>query len=169
MHDGEYDEFFRATYPRLVAIGMTMSSSRPVAQELAQETMLRAYHRRDELSSYDSPLAWCRRVMSNLIIDHYRSTMVEHSVVTRLRVDRIGANEATNDPAVAAASPRWENLIAPLTAPQRAIATLYYAEDLPVRAIASSLGISPGTVKSTLSKARASLRRHLAAQQEAHS
>jgi len=170
VHDAEYDEFFRTAYPRLVAIGMAMSSPRSVAQELAQETMLRAYHHRDELDSFGSPLAWCRRVMSNLVIDHYRSTEVEHSVVNRLRVGRIGVDdEATNDPAITATSTRWGDLIAPLTGPQRAIATLYYAEDQPVGTIAGILGISPGTVKSTLSKARVSLRRHLAAQQEAHS
>ncbi|HQZ33690.1 MAG TPA: sigma-70 family RNA polymerase sigma factor [Ilumatobacteraceae bacterium] len=168
MHDDEYDEFFRANYPRLVVIGMAMSSSRAVAQDLAQETMLRAYHNRDELSSYGSPLAWCRRVMSNLVIDHHRTTVVQHSVATRLSADRTD-DDTTNDPAIATTNPRWADLIAPLTATQRAVATLYYAEDQPVSTIAHTLGISPGTVKSTLSKARASLRRHLAAQQEAHS
>lgn len=168
MHDDEYDEFFRANYPRLVAIAMAMSSSRAVAQDLAQETMLRAYHNRDELSSYGSPFAWCRRVMSNLVIDHHRTTVVQRSVVTRLSAGRTN-DDTTNDPAVATTSPLWADLVAPLTATQRTIATLYYAEDQPVGTIAHTLGISPGAVKSTLSKARAGLRRHLATQQEAHS
>ena len=99
MHDAEYDELFRATYPRLVAIGMAMSSPRSAAHELAQETMLRAYHHRDRLDSFSSPLAWCRRAMSNLDIDHYRSTEVEHSVMNRLRVGRIGVNDAVQQEA----------------------------------------------------------------------
>jgi RNA polymerase sigma-70 factor, ECF subfamily len=36
-----YDELFRSTYPRLVALGLSMSANRQVAQDLAQETMLR--------------------------------------------------------------------------------------------------------------------------------
>lgn len=159
MHEAEYDEFFRTAYPRLVAFGMTTSATREVAHELAQETMLRAYHRRAELATYDAPYAWCRRVMSNLLIDQHRSATTEQGTVTRLRARRADPGD---DPSVAATTPRWDELIAPLTGLQRTVATLYYAEDQPVAAIADALAIAPGTVKSTLSKARACLRRHLA-------
>lgn len=163
MHDAEYDEFFRASYPRLVAFGMATSTTREVADELAQETMLRAYHRRDELATYDAPYAWCRRVMSNLLVDHHRSATTEQGTVTRLSRRRPAPDD---DPALAATSPQWDELVAPLTGLQRTVATLYYAEDQPVGAIAEALAIAPGTVKSTLSKARAGLRRHLAATQQ---
>lgn len=166
MHDADYDEFFRATYPRLVAFGLTTSAPREVAHELAQETLLRAYHRRAELATMSSPFAWCRRVMSNLLIDHYRSGVVEQAVVTRLQSRRSAADGTAGDPAMTATAPRWDELVAPLSGLQRTVATLYYAEDQPVGAIADALAIAPGTVKSTLSKARACLRTHLAATHE---
>lgn len=170
MHEAEYDEFFRATYPRLVAFGMATSASRELADELAQETLLRAYHRRDELATYDAPYAWCRRVMSNLLIDHHRSAATEQGTVTRLHSRRTTSDGTTDDPALAATTPRWSELVAPLTGLQRTVATLHYAEDQPVSSIADALAIAPGTVKSTLSKARAGLRQHLAANhQEARS
>jgi RNA polymerase sigma-70 factor (ECF subfamily) len=163
VHDDEYDDFFRASYPRLVAFGMATSVRRDVAVELAQETLLRAYHRRHELAGYDSPYAWCRRVMANLLVDQHRAATTEQGTVTRLQSRR---TEAAIDPSVAAITPRWDDLVAPLSGLQRTVATLYYAEDQPVSAIADALDIAPGTVKSTLSKARAGLRRHLAANQE---
>jgi RNA polymerase sigma-70 factor, ECF subfamily len=164
MTDAEYDEFFRASYPRLVAMGLAMSTERHVAQELAQETMLRAYQHRDELARYDAPLAWCRRVMGNLLIDHHRSRSAERSAVERVQA-RLEAmpvpGTGSTDPAHLAVSGRWDDLMVSLTPQQRLIATLYYAEDQPVDIVAATLQIASGTVKSALSKARHNLRRSL--------
>ncbi len=161
MTDDEYDDLFREAYPRLVAMGLAMSASRHVSQELAQETLLRAYHRRDDLAGYDSPIAWCRRVMGNLLIDHHRSRAAESSAVERLGSRQSTGADAVPDPATVVASERWADLTRSLTAQQRAVATLYYAEDQSVAEVAEVLDIATGTVKSALSKARANLRRRL--------
>lgn len=161
MTDDEYDGLFRAAYPRLVAMGLAMSTSRHVSQELAQETLLRAHHHRDELGAYDSPMAWCRRVMGNLLIDHHRSRTTEAAAIERLG-SRAGPQAAASpDPATVAASARWEDLTRSLTPQQRVAATLYYAEDQSVADIADIMDVATGTVKSALSKARANLRRRL--------
>lgn len=161
MTDHEYDELFRHAYPRLVAMGLAMSTSRHVSQDLAQETLLRAHHRRDALVAYDSPMAWCRRVMSNLLIDHHRSRTAESTAVERLGSLHATSADTAVDPAAAVASERWADLTRSLTAQQRAVATLYYAEDQSVAEVADVLDIATGTVKSALSKARANLRRRL--------
>ncbi|MEO6122586.1 MAG: sigma-70 family RNA polymerase sigma factor [Ilumatobacteraceae bacterium] len=162
MTDDEYDELFRTSYPRLVAMGLSTSTERHVVQDLAQETMFRAYRHRDRLAAYDAPLGWCRRVMGNLLIDHHRSLTAE-----RAAVDKVSARAATSisssasDPAAALVSTPWSELVELLTPQQRLIATLYYAQDQSVTAIADELKISHGTVKSTLAKARANVRRRL--------
>ncbi len=164
MNDDDFDDFFRAAYPRLVAMGLAMSTERHVVQELAQETLLRAYRRRDELSTYDSPIAWCRRVMGNLLIDQHRSRTAERSAVERMQVrtetEPVPGTGVT-DPAHLAASRRWSDLVASLSPQQRLAATLYYAEDQSVATIAETMEIATGTVKSALSKARTNLRRIL--------
>lgn len=161
MTDDEYDELFRTAYPRLVAMGLAMSTSRHVSQELAQETLLRAHHARGDLDSYDSPIAWCRRVMANLLIDHHRSRMSEAAAVERLGHRAATQAGPTPDPATTAASARWEDLTRSLTPQQRIATTLYYADDHSVADVAEMMDIATGTVKSALSKARANLRRHL--------
>ena len=84
MTEGEYDDFFRDTYPKLVGLGLAMSTPRQVAQDLAQETLIRAYEHRARLAELDSPYGWCRRVMSNLLIDQHRTRTSERRAVGRL-------------------------------------------------------------------------------------
>jgi hypothetical protein len=38
VNDEDFDDFFRVAHPRLVAMGLAMSTERHAAQELAQET-----------------------------------------------------------------------------------------------------------------------------------
>ena len=146
----DFDECFRHEYPRLVGLGTAMSGSTEVARELAQETMMRAHARWDEVSAYEQPGAWLRRVMSNLLIDHHRSAVAERAAHERLQ--RSPASSVVCEP-----GDDWEWLVGPLPSRQRVIVTLYYAEDRSVDEIASMLDIAPGTVKSALGKARARL------------
>ena len=160
----DFDAFFRATYPGLVATGVSMGSSRAVSQELAQETLLRAYRRWSELQGYDSPAAWCRRVMANLLIDRHRSRTAEQGAVTALSssasVD-VDVHAVTDDPQSSVGSLRWDDLVAPLTERQRLAVTLHYGHDLRIDEVADAMDVAAGTVKSSLSKARRNVRRHL--------
>jgi len=150
-----FEELFLDEYPKLVALGVLLSLDREIARELAQETMVRAYHRWDELENYDDPRAWLRRVMSNLLIDHHRSRKAERSALRRFS----GSITSSGDGQIK--SSEWAELVAPLTPQQRIVATFYYADDLSVNEIARTLDISTGTVKSTLSKVRRRLRRQM--------
>jgi RNA polymerase sigma-70 factor (ECF subfamily) len=58
-----------------------------------------------------------------------------------------------------------ESLIARLPRRQREVIGLYYFVDLPVQQVADLLGLSPGTVKSTLADARRSIQLHLAGEE----
>ena len=151
----DFDVMFRAHFPRLVSLGVAMSGRRDIAYELAQETMLRAHRRWDELASYDVSGAWLRRVMVNLLIDHHRSRSAERAAVERLA----GRGEAVVE---APSIDRWHELVAHLPPQQRAIVSLYYADDQSVEAIAEVLDISTGAVKKSLFKARQTLQRRLA-------
>ncbi len=158
-----FEDLFRETYPRLVALGISMSGDAEVARDLAQETLLRAHRNWDDVSTYDAPAAWVRRVMSNLLIDHHRSRVAERAAVDRLarRDDAVAANPEL-------ASEVWGRLLSCLTARQRMIATLYYGEDAAVETIADILDMSPGAVKSALFKIRGRLRTRLDEAGERH-
>lgn len=160
MTDDEFDEFFRDAYPRLVAFGLAMSTPLHVAQELAQETMIRASEHRDRLRDFDLPYGWCRRVMSNLLIDQHRTRTAEQTAIDRLTRGAVADRaDGTSDPDQTGDA--WAEMIAPLTWRQRCIATLYYGEDRSVVDIAADLGLSTGSVKTTLARIRRKVARQL--------
>jgi RNA polymerase sigma-70 factor (ECF subfamily) len=159
--EGEYDDFFRDVYPKLVGLGLAMSTPRQVAQDLAQETLIRAYAHRDRLAGLDSPYGWCRRVMSNLLIDQHRRGTAERRAVGRLARERVVASDLDTASAGADFDGAWAQLMEPLSKRQRCVATLYYAEDRSVAEIADDLGWSVGSVKATLARVRRKVSRRL--------
>lgn len=148
----DFEKCFREHLPRLVALGETTTGNRDVARELAQEAFVRLHDNWDIVGGYDNPGAWLWRVMSNLLIDHHRSRASERRAVERL------ANRATPPTPTIADDDEWSELVAGLPPRQRLIVTLYYGDDQPVGAIADALDVSPKSVRSALSKARAALR-----------
>lgn len=154
MTDRDFDVLFRSLYPRLVAVGVAMLGDVEVARDLAQETMARGHRRWVAVSSADSPEAWLRRVMINLVIDHLRRRRVEARAMERLARGAVHVEDTRADP-------RLAEMLEVLSDRQRAVVTLFYVDDLPIAAIAKVLAIAPGTVKALLWKARRSLERHL--------
>jgi RNA polymerase sigma factor (sigma-70 family) len=149
--DADFDAVFGDQYPKLVALGTALSGSREIAKELAQETMLRAYRHWEDVRRFDRPDAWLRKVMTNLVIDHHRSSTAEHSALGRLRQPVVEQGELGE----------WEGLVAGLPTRQRMIVTLFYGEDRSIDEIATLLEVSSGTVKAGLSRARRRLLRTL--------
>ena len=149
MQEHSFDDMYREHYPRLVGLGVAMTGSNETARDLAQETMLRAHQRWEEVSQYEYVGAWLRRVMANLLIDHHRKRGAEGAAYVRLGRPHVVADESD-----AVDVSIWTELIAPLSARQRAIVALRYGDDLPVEQIAAVLEMSTGTVKSSLSRAR---------------
>ena len=158
----DFETVFREVFPRLVSLGTLRTGRVDVARDLAQETMLRAHARWDELAGYDSPAAWCHTVMSNLLVDHHRSAASVRRIADRLGNRPSDASDRTATPAL----DRWNELVAPLPDSHRTIVTLYYADDLSVGQIATLLGMTRGGVKAALFKARRTLRRHLDAAED---
>lgn len=152
MRGPTFDECFREHYARLVALGVSMTGDRELGRDLAQETFLRLHRRWGDVGSYDNIGAWLSRVISNLAIDHHRTS------ATRQRtIERIATLPAT-PPAPAGDGDSWSELLETLPPRQRVIVTLYYADDRSVADIATALDVSPNTVKSALAKARDTVR-----------
>lgn len=160
----DYDELFRDVFPRLVSLGVLKTGRVDSARDLAQETMLRAHTRWDELATYDAPAAWCHTVMTNLLVDHHRNASSEQRAVERLGRRSEVAVDRNVDAAATPALDRWHEIVAPLPDRQRLVVTLYYADDLSVSQIANLLGTSRGAVKVALFKARRTLRSGLDAE-----
>ena len=146
----EFEAFFRREHPRLLALGVTMVGDREVARDVVQESLLRAYLAWTEVAALERPGAWVRRVLINLCTD-----------ITRRRgLERVALARSEPEPATQLPDPVPPELwraVRGLPKLQRGAVALHYVDDLSVAEVAEVLGVSIGTVKTSLSRARSSL------------
>ncbi|GGS00902.1 RNA polymerase sigma24 factor [Micromonospora fulviviridis] len=151
VSDGELiSELYAGCFRRLVVQLYAVTGDLGEAQEAVQEAFTRALAAPRRLAGLDNPEAWLRRVAVNVARSRHRRRRV---LDTLLR--RIGP-----PPAVADRSPEHLALLAALRGlpeGQRQALALHYLVDLPVDEVAATLGVSPGTVKSRLSRGRQAL------------
>jgi RNA polymerase sigma-70 factor, ECF subfamily len=146
----------------LYGYAMVLSHSRTEAEDLVQETCLRALRDIDRLSAQSNVKGWLFSILRNVWLNRMRQTP---TCLYGLGTDRNGASDpadtAQNPRSVYASRAEQERV---LTAIQqlplafREIILLREYEELSYREIAALLDCSLGTVISRLAKARSKLR-----------
>ena len=149
--DVAFDEFAHLAWPRLRWSAYLLTGDHHLAEDLAQMALVRTYAAWPRVRR-DDALAYARRVLVNLNIDRLRRRRPvevpgEHDVAAR----RNGTDEAEDRDEVV-------RLLARLTDKERRVVVLRHYFDLSEAEVAGELGIAPGTVKSTLARARGKLR-----------
>lgn len=150
----DFDAFYVGEFPRLTALAAALAGG-AVADDVAQEAMLVAYRRWRHVRELDRPELWVRRICSNLAVSQFRRRMIELRAMTRLATRSEPAFELGDT-----GRALWE-AIALLPPRQRQVAALRFVYDMPVADIAEILGLSEGTVKVHLQRARAAVARSL--------
>jgi RNA polymerase sigma-70 factor (sigma-E family) len=146
-------EFLATKYQRLVAALALMSGSRPAAEDAVQEALARAWVRGERGEQIESPEGWVRTVAVNLIRSGFRRLLAE-----RRARRAMGAAERTRTPSDLADERVDVSLaLARLPRRQREATVLRYYLGLSVAEIAATLGVSEGTAKTTLFRARHAL------------
>ena len=153
---GTFDEFYAAELPRLVALARGLGPAH-VAEDVAQEAMLVAYRRWREVAELERPDLWVRRTCANLAVSQFRRRMVELRVTARLAGRRHPPVELSQ------AGEEFWTAVRGLPQRQAQAAALRYVYDMPVAEIAATLGITEGTIKQHLSRARQALAASLGA------
>jgi RNA polymerase sigma factor (sigma-70 family) len=149
-----FTAFYRRSAPRLVAFLCWHGARLPDAAECAQEALTQAFQR---WSAIDHPYAWCRLVASRL----YARRVASLEELTE-DVETAGSPLIAPGTDIADFEQRHDflRLLARLPARQRQVMAWTYDGATPTE-IAAALGISPGSVRGSLKKARAALRTHL--------
>lgn len=154
-----FDPWYRAVHPRLVAAMVLTTGRLDDAADVADEAMARALERWDRVSVMPSPEGWAFQVAFNLVKRRGRRRTLEATVLRR--VQPRGVDAFVPPPAGEA----WE-MVKTLPKRQREVVVLRYVADLPEAEIAAALGISRGTVSSTLADAKKTLGTWLRADDE---
>jgi RNA polymerase sigma-70 factor (sigma-E family) len=155
----EFDEFFRATWPRLFRTAYAVAGDAASAEDALQAAYAKAYASWRRVRRAEHPEAYVRRIVVNEILG-----------VRRLARSRRERPDPSPEPRGSVASPElgvvehavvWDAVRA-LPPRQRAVVVLRYYEDLSEEQIADVLGCSRGTVKSQAAAALTNLRRDAA-------
>jgi RNA polymerase sigma-70 factor, ECF subfamily len=157
-------QFQRPVYR--VAYALTRNASD--ADDLAQETFVRAYQAIGRFRAGEPLYPWLSRITVNLTYSLFRRRRrrPETSIEPLMEAGRQWAGY--DDPAERAAETEQHERLAAafagLSHEHQAVLTLRVVEDLSYDDIARTLGVPAGTVMSRLSRARAELRARLKAQ-----
>jgi RNA polymerase sigma-70 factor (ECF subfamily) len=138
-----FDRFYEETFGALGGYALSLVGDRHLAEELAQEAMVRVYVRWAMLREAQ-PYAY--RVVTNLARDRWRRRQTELAAMPSL----VGLPAAAPDVSVLDAVERLPEHL-------RSVVLLHYYADLPVEAVARALRRPVGTVKRRLLDARAVL------------
>jgi RNA polymerase sigma factor (sigma-70 family) len=151
LDDETIREFLETSYPRLVAAVALVAGNRDAAEDAVQEALARAWERPAGAERIDSLAAWVTRVSLNLSKSRLRCIRAE----ARAR-DRLGA---MRDPVPTSSASRTdvERALRRISRRQREVTVLRYYLGMDVAEIAGVLGVSDGTVKTQLFRARRAL------------
>jgi RNA polymerase sigma factor (sigma-70 family) len=154
--DESYVEvLFRARYLEMVRLAGLLGADEP--EDIAQEAFTRLMNKDPDLDDAQAALGYLRAIVVNLTRNRHR-----HLRVVRLRGPAAAAPESCEQATVAFED--HQEVIAALAglpSRRREAIVLRYWLDLPEREIAAAMGVSPGTVKSHLSRGLAALARTL--------
>lgn len=152
-----YDQEFNAVFRAVRAMVLDTAA----AEDLTQETFVRAYRARNRYTPTAPPGAWLRRIGVNLAISHLRRQKLARFLPARLYMapDRRDYDRAEARSVV-------EKALAGLSPKLRAAVVLHYYEGLTREEIADALGVPPGTVASRIAKAVATMRKTMGSDQD---
>lgn len=149
----ELERFCIAEFPRLVRMLDLLTGDVHVAEELAQETLVRASSHWAKVSAMDAPVAWTRHVARNLATSRWRRTQA-----ARRAAARVGPDATVHHDRDVAEGETVRAALQRLSERDREVLVLRHHLQLTVAETADELGISTEAVKSRAFRAAARLR-----------
>ena len=142
-----FSNLYRTHRLPMIRLATVITGHSGVAEELVHDAFVKVHER---WASIENPGGYLRRVVTNLAIGYLRRLRRERDVAPSTLLQ-------TADPEL---DETWR-LVRLLPARQRAVLALRFYEDMTEAQIADVLGLRLGTVKSTLHRALARLRRDM--------
>lgn len=155
-----FEELYRQHAGRLYGLALRMIGSTQEAEDLLQEMFLLAYRKLGGFRGESSLATWLYRLGMNQCLDYLRGRRAKMDQATDSLDEEGAAEPAAPMPATPVAVNRMdlERAIGALPAGCRAAFLLHDVEGFEHQEVARILGVSEGTSKSQVHKARARLR-----------
>ncbi len=151
---GSQEELYRRFASAMYGLCLQYASSEEDAQDIMQDAFIKVFAKLEQVKNPAALPGWIRRVMINTALEKYRSQVVLQRIDdVREEIGADSGNGAFED----LTCEEMVGLIQTLTPRYRMVFNLYAIEGYNHQEISEALGISTGTSKSNLSRARAIL------------
>lgn len=173
VRDGEV-EAFRILVERhsraLYALAHRMTGNAHDAEDIVQESLMRAYRQLRRFESRSEFGTWIHRIGVNCALDHLRSRKSREQVIhdgggegAGDMVDSLPAHEPAPDQRLADTQIRnhVEGALGVLSVTERSAFVMRHFQEMPLAEIAQALGINENAVKNTIFRAVQKVRRAL--------
>ena len=156
---GAFEDVVRRYQQRVYGVAFRIVRRHDVADDVAQETFIRAHQ---ALESFDvgRPFGpWISRIAANLAVNQVRSPRWREEGLPEGHAETPARGQGPLEQVLEGeAQEVLEKALETLPAEQRAVFVLRTVEEMSYQQIAETLDLSPGTVMSRLSRAREKLR-----------
>jgi RNA polymerase sigma-70 factor (ECF subfamily) len=146
ISDGEFDRFVELEQRGLIRQAYVLTGDAQEAQDLTQETLVRAWRQWDKVSTLDNPAAWARHVLHNLAVSSWRRRRTRHQSPAGW--------EATSQRAAGIGHLDIAAAVRALPTNQRNALIMRTVLGMSAAEIATELDTTEATVRSWLSRAR---------------
>ncbi|MHA6669517.1 RNA polymerase sigma factor [Homoserinimonas sp. A447] len=147
----DLDHFVTHEYPKVVAAVGLITGNRQDAADAVQDALV-GFLAKPPQHPVTNVSAWITVVASNRVRDQYRRKDAEQRALAKVGIDPEAMADARHMLDVDVMKALGE-----LPLQQRQVCTLHYLMDQSVDTIAEGLGVTPGTVKTQLHRARKAL------------
>lgn len=154
LPDGEFKAQLAQVIPHLRAFGRSVSGSRDLADDLVQETLLKAWAARARFQAGTNMRAWTFIILRNLYLSQMRRSRFRGEW-DDLVADRILAAPAGQDKQVELGD--MQRALLHLPQPQREALILVGAGGFAYEEAAQICGVAVGTIKSRVARGRVAL------------
>jgi RNA polymerase sigma factor (sigma-70 family) len=159
------EQLFSMFYGKMMAVSMRYIADRDSAQEVLQVSFLKVFDKLEHFDFTGSLEGWIRRIVTNTAIDQLRKSKKDPFLSDQdndfisMTEDPMQAKEFLEHTQLKAELA--QKAITQLSPAYRTVFNLFVIEQLSHKEIAEQLGISEGTSKSNLAKAKMNLQRLL--------
>lgn len=156
-----FEEIYSKYWDKMLRrVGYKYTKDKSTAEDYTQEGFMKVMKNLDKYDGSGSLEGWISRVIRNTILDKIRANKNKFDNETDWeRLDL--TQEEPEEQELSHSSSEVKNAVDQLSPQYKEVFTKYFYDNKPHQEIADELGISVGTSKSNLSKAKANIRKIL--------
>jgi RNA polymerase sigma-70 factor, ECF subfamily len=147
----DFDEFYAASFRRVVGQVYAMTGSLAEAEDSVQESFARAWQRWRKVQQYSDPEGWVRTVAYRISVSAWRKA------ANRVTAHQRAGGDAGAQPDLAPDRLALIDALRRIPPDQRRAIVLHHLVGLRVEEIAQETGVASGTVKTRLARGRRAL------------